>query len=187
MLIPQNAKINFGDINTPLQANVYFDGQEIDDYTTGLGALTLTYKPHKDLSMKCIASAYSAYETETYDLQEQYFFGIRNTSFGTEEFGEVIENHEIGTMTKHARNGFYAQVYNFDHKGLYAFGNSLMKWGLRFQHQDIDDVVDEWQMMDSAGYALPHVPDVIGGYPIELPGIGMDFVHKSHNLLCTSK
>ena len=183
MLIPQNAKINFGDINTPLQANVYFDGQEIDDYTTGLGALTLTYKPHKDLSMKWIASAYSAYETETYDLQEQYFFGIRNTSFGTEEFGEVIENHEIGTMTKHARNGFYAQVYNFDHKGLYAFGNSLMKWGLRFQHQDIDDVVDEWQMMDSAGYALPHVPDVIGGYPIELPGIGMDFVHKSHNLL----
>ena len=183
MLIPQNAKINFGDINTPLQANVYFDGQEIDDYTTGLGALTLTYKPHKDLSMKWIASAYSAYETETYDLQEQYFFGIRNTSFGTEEFGEVIENHEIGTMTKHARNGFYAQVYNFDHKGLYAFGNSLMKWGLRFQHQDIDDVVDEWQMMDSAGYALPHVPDVIGGHPIELPGIGMDFVHKSHNLL----
>ena len=183
MLIPQNAKINFGDINTPLQANVYFDGQEIDDYTTGLGALTLTYKPHKDLSMKWIASAYSAYETETYDLQEQYFFGIRNTSFGTEEFGEVIENHEIGTMTKHARNGFYAQVYNFDHKGLYAFGNSLMKWGLRFQHQDINDVVDEWQMMDSAGYALPHVPDVIGGYPIELPGIGMDFVHKSHNLL----
>ena len=183
MLIPQNAKINFGDINTPLQANVYFDGQEIDDYTTGLGALTLTYKPHKDLSMKWIASAYSAYETETYDLQEQYFFGIRNTSFGTEEFGEVIENHEIGTMTKHARNGFYAQVYNFDHKGLYAFGNSLMKWGLRFQHQDINDVVDEWQMMDSAGYALPHVPDVIGGYPIELPGIGMDFVYKSHNLL----
>ena len=179
----KTAKINFGDINTPLQANVYFDGQEIDDYTTGLGALTLTYKPHKDLSMKWIASAYSAYETETYDLQEQYFFGIRNTSFGTEEFGEVIENHEIGTMTKHARNGFYAQVYNFDHKGLYAFGNSLMKWGLRFQHQDINDVVDEWQMMDSAGYALPHVPDVIGGYPIELPGIGMDFVHKSHNLL----
>ena len=89
----------------------------------------------------------------------------------------------LSSSFKHARNGFYAQVYNFDHKGLYAFGNSLMKWGLRFQHQDINDVVDEWQMMDSAGYALPHVPDVIGGYPIELPGIGMDFVHKSHNLL----
>ena len=38
-------------------------------------------------------------------------------------------------------------------------------------------------MMDSAGYSLPHVPDVIGGYPDVLPEIGMDFVHKSNNLL----
>ena len=183
MLIPQNAKINFGTIDLPLQLNVYFDGKEVDDYSTGLGALTLTYKPHKDLSIKWIASAYSAYETETYDIQEQYHFGIRNTSFGSENLGEVIEDHEIGTMNKHARNGFYAQVYNLDHKGLYAFDQCLLKWGIRFQHQDIDDVVDEWQMMDSAGYSLPYAPDVIGGYPEVLPEIGMDFVHKSHNLL----
>ena len=183
MLIPENAKINTGTINIPIQINVFFDGQEIDDYTTGLGALTLSYKPNKDLNLKWIASAYSAYETETYDVQEQYFFGIRNTSFGSEEFGEVIENHEVGTLTKHARNGFYAQVYNLDHKGLYALDNQLLKWGLRFQHQDIDDVVDEWQLFDSAGYALPHVPDIIGGYPDVLPEIGMDFSHKAHNIL----
>ena len=183
MLIPENAKINTGTINIPIQINVFFDGQEIDDYTTGLGALTLSYKPNKDLNLKWIASAYSAYETETYDVQEQYFFGIRNTSFGSEEFGEVIENHEVGTLTKHARNGFYAQVYNLDHKGLYALDNQLLKWGLRFQHQDIDDVVVEWQLFDSAGYALPHVPDIIGGYPDVLPEIGMDFSHKAHNML----
>ena len=70
MLIPQNAKINFGTIDLPLQLNVYFDGQEIDDYATGLGAMTLSYKPNKDLNLKWIASAYSAYETETFDIQE---------------------------------------------------------------------------------------------------------------------
>ena len=183
MLIPQNAQVNFGTIDLPLQLNVYFDGQEIDDYATGLGAMTLSYKPNKDLNLKWIASAYSAYETETFDIREQYFFGIRNTSFGSDDFGEVIENHEVGTLTKHARNGFYAQVYNIDHKGLYAFDNKLLKWGFRFQHQDIDDVVNEWQMMDSAGYSLPHVPDIIGGYPDVLPEIGMDFVHKSNNVL----
>ena len=183
MFIPQNAKINTGTIDIPIQINVYFDGQEIDDYATGLGALTLSYKPNKDLNLRWIASAYSAYETETYDLSEQYFFGIRNTSFGSDEFGEVIENHEVGTLTKHARNGFYAQVYNLDHKGMYAVDNRLLKWGLRFQHQDIDDVMDEWQLFDSAGYTLPHVPDVIGGYPDVLPEIGMDFAHKAHNLL----
>ena len=183
MLIPENAKINTGTIDLPIQINVFFDGQEVDDYTTGLGALTLAYKPSKDMNLKWIASAYSAYETETFDLQEQYFFGIRNTSIGSENFGELVENHEIGTLTEHARNGFYSQVYNLDHKGLYAMDNKLLKWGLRFQHQEIDDVVDEWQMMDSAGYSLPHVPDVIGGYPDVLPDIEMDFTHKSHNRL----
>ena len=183
LFVPQNAKINGGTIDFPFQSNVYFEGQEIDDYTTGLGALTLTYKPHKDLSLKWIASAYSAYETETFDIQEEYHFGLRNTSVGTEDFGEVIDDHEIGTQIKHARNAFYAQVYNFSHKGLRAFDHSLLKWGLRFQHQVVDDVVDEWQMMDSAGYSLPHIPDVIGGYPVELPGIGMDFSHKAHNKL----
>lgn len=183
MLIPQNARFNSGTLDFPIQVNVYFDGQEVDDYTTGLGAMTLSYKPNKDMNLKWIASAYSAYETETFDIQEQYHFGIRNTSFGSEDLGEVIEDHEVGTMIKHARNGFYAQVYNLDHKGLYSFDQNLLKWGVRFQHQDIDDVVDEWQLMDSAGYVLPHTPDVIGGYPEVLPEIGMDFSHKAHNVL----
>ena len=183
MLIPQNAVIDFGNIDLPMRLGVDFEGQEVDDYTTGLGALTLSYKPNKDLNLKWIASAYSSYETETFDIREQYQFGIRNTSIGSEDYGEVIENYDVGALTKHARNGFYAQVYNVDHKGLYAFDNSLLKWGIRFQHQDIDDVMDEWQMMDSAGYSLPHVPDVIGGYPDVLPEVGMDFVHKAHNYL----
>ena len=183
MLIPQNAKIKFGNIDIPLQVNVYFDGQEVDDYTTGLGALTLSYKPNNNLNLKWITSVYSAYETETFDIQEQYFFGIRNTSFGSENLGEVIENHEVGTLIKHARNGFYAQVYNFDHKGLYSYGNKLLKWGIRFQHQDIDDVVDEWHMFDSAGYTLPHPYDIPGVYPDVLPDVGMDYTYRAHNTL----
>jgi len=183
MFVPQSATIDFGNIDIPLRTKIYFNGQEIDDYTTGLGALTLSYKPHKDMNLKLVASAYSAYETESYDIQEQYHFGIRNTAFGSEDFGEVIEDHELGTLLKHARNAFYAQVYNLDHKGLYAFDNSLLKWGLRFQHQVIDDVVSEWQVFDSAGYCLPHPPDVIGSYPVTLPEVGMDFVHRAHNAL----
>ncbi len=183
MLIPQNAKINAGNLDFPFQVNVYFDGKEVDDYTTGLGAFTLTFKPNTNLNFKWIVSAYSAYETETYDIVENYHFGIRNSSVGSEDFGEVIEDHEVGTLTKHARNAFYAQVYNLDHKGIYAMDHCLLKWGLRFQHQDIDDVVDEWQMMDSAGYALPQPYSVPGVMPDILPEIGMDFMHRAANRL----
>ena len=183
MLIPQNAKINAGNLDFPFQVNVYFDGREVDDYTTGLGALTLTFKPNTNLNLKWIASAYSAYETETYDIVENYHFGIRNSSVGSENFGEVIEDHEVGTLTKHARNAFYAQVYNLDHKGLYSFNNCLLKWGLRFQHQEINDVVNEWQMMDSAGYTLPYPYTTPGVMPEILPEIPMDFMHRAANRL----
>ena len=183
MLIPKNAKINAGSIDMPYQINVYFDGQEVDDYTTGLGALTLTYKPSNDLNLRWIASAYSTYETETFDIVEEYHFGLRNTSIGTDQFGEVIEDHEVGTLTRHARNAFYAQVYNLDHKGIYSFNNCLLKWGLRFQHQNIDDMVNEWQMMDSAGYSLPYYHTIPGVMPDILPDIAMDFSHRAHNIL----
>ena len=183
MLIPQNAKINAGNLDFPFQVNVFFDGREVDDYTTGLGALTLTFKPNTNLNLKWIASAYSAYETETYDIVENYHFGIRNSSVGSEDFGEVIEDHEVGTLTKHARNAFYAQVYNLDHKGLYSFSNCLLKWGLRFQHQEINDVIDEWQMMDSSGYTLPYPYTIPGVMPEILPEIPMDFMHRAENSL----
>ena len=183
VLAPRSSKTNIGTFNAAYQLKIDFDGKEVDDYTTGLGALTLTYKPHNNLNLKLIASAYSAYETETYDIQGQYFFGERSMALGTAEAGEVPVFHDIGTHIKHARNDFYAQVFNFDHKGTYSIGDNLIKWGVRFQHQRVNDVVDEWQVIDSAGYNLPHPADSVGFYPDFLPELALNTVIKSHNIL----
>lgn len=184
-LRPESGETDFGTINQAMRLKINFDGKETDDYTTGLGAMTLTYKPNNNLNLKLIASAYSTYETETYDITGWYFLGERDLSLGSETSGEVMVYNDVGKHIKHARNAFYAQVYNFDHKGTYAFGNSLMKWGLRFQHQEVDDIVDEWQMIDSAGYSLPHPHDSIGN-PQNLnllPDLDVNTTYKSHNLL----
>ena len=183
VLAPRSSKTNIGTFNAAYQLRIDFDGKEVDDYTTGLGALTLTYKPHNNLNLKLIASAYSAYETETYDIQGRYFFGERSMALGTAEAGEVPVFHDIGTHIKHARNDFYAQVFNFDHKGTYSIGDNLIKWGVRFQHQRVNDVVDEWQVIDSAGYNLPHPADSVGFYPDFLPELALNTVIKSHNIL----
>ena len=184
-LKPESGETDFGNINQSMRMRIDFDGSEVDDYTTGLGALTLTYKPNNNLNLKLIASAFSTYETETYDIAGSYFLGERDLSLGSETTGEVQVYNDVGTHLKHARNAFYAQVYNVDHKGTYAFGNSLMKWGLRFQHQNVDDIVDEWQMIDSADYNLPHPHDSIGiiqNLDI-LPELNINSNCKAHNLL----
>lgn len=183
LLVPQSSTTNFGTINKAFQLKIDFDGQEVDDYATGLGALTLTYKPNHNMNMKLIASAYSAYETETYDIVGCYYFGERNIALGSENAGEVEVFHDVGTHIQHARNAFFAQVYNLDYKGTCAVGDNLIKWGIRFQHQNVDDLLDEWQVVDSAGYNLPHPQDSIGFWPEVLPELALNAVCNSRNML----
>lgn len=182
-LVPKSSSAETGIINAVLRLDVYFDGQERDNYTTGLGALTLEYKPTKDLNLKLIGSAYSTYETETYDIYGEYWLGQVESSLGSENQGEVIANMGTGAYLKHARNAFYAQVYNLDHKGTKVFGDDVLKWGLRYQRQNIDDVVSEWNMMDSSGYNLPHPVDDIGNVPASLPDIDLEMAHRAHHTL----
>ena len=182
-LVPQSSSAETGMVNAVLRLNVYFEGKEVDNYTTGLGALTFEYKPNKDLSLKFIASAYSAYETETYDIFGEYWLGQVETNLGSENQGNVISNMGTGAYLNHARNSFYAQVFNFDHKGTKVNGQNVFKWGVRYQRQNIDDVVNEWNVVDSAGYNLPHSMDNPGVMPLELSDIQLDVFHRAHNTL----
>lgn len=182
-LMPQSSSAETGMINAVLRLDVYFEGQELDNYTTGLGAATLEYKPNKNLSLKFIASAYSAYETETYDILGEYWLGQVETNLGSEQQGNVIANMGTGAYLNHARNAFYAQVYNFDHKGTKVNGDNVFKWGVRYQRQNIDDVVNEWNVVDSAGYNLPRPMDEVGNMPTQIPDIHLDAFHRSHNIL----
>ncbi|HEY4799027.1 MAG TPA: carboxypeptidase-like regulatory domain-containing protein, partial [Bacteroidia bacterium] len=72
-VIPQTRKSSFGTVNQALQLNVYFDGQEIDDYQTYMNAFSTIYRPYgKDLTLKFIASAFTTKENETFDILGQY-------------------------------------------------------------------------------------------------------------------
>ena len=182
-LAPQSSSGDAGYINAVLRLNIYMEGQEADNYTTGMGAMTLSFKPNKDTDLRFIASAYSAFETETYDILGEYWLGQVETSLGSEQQGNVVTNMGTGAFLKHARNTFYAQVFNFDHKGTLVHDQNVLKWGVRYQRQNIDDVVSEWNMMDSAGYNLPHPMDQPGVMPEVLPQLTLSMYHKSNNTL----
>ena len=182
-LAPESSSADAGFINAVMRLDVYFEGQEVDDYATGLGALSFDYKPNKDMDLKFIASAYSAYETETYDILGEYYLGQVETSLGSEQQGNVITNMGTGAYLKHARNAFYVQVFNLDHKGMKVHDRNVLKWGLRYQRQNVDDVVNEWNMVDSAGFSLPHPWDNVGTMPAALPDLTLDMFHRAHHVL----
>lgn len=182
-LVPESRQTDFGTYQEAFRLNIYFDGQEIDNYQTGMGAVTLNFKPHSDLDLKLIASAYSTAESETYDIKSQYWIGKLETSMGDEQYGNVVQSQGVGTFIDHARNSFNATVINIDHKGTYTYGQNVLKWGARFQHQDIDDEVREWELIDSSGYMLPNMSIQIGDMNSQLPDLVLNSVSRANNKL----
>ena len=184
LMVPTTRETDFGNLKASYRLKVYFDGQELSKYTTGLGAISLNFSPNEDLNLKLIGSAYSAVESETYDIQGQYWIGLLETNPGSQELGNVIANQGIGTYIEHARNYFYSRVFNLDHKGAYNYRDNVLKWGLRYQHQLFDDIINEWDMTDSAGYTQPHIIDSIlnPNNPMQTP-LELKNVATGHNEL----
>lgn len=183
LMVPETRETDFGNIQAAHRITIYFDGKESSNYNTGLGAFTLNYSPNEDLNLKLIASTYSAMESENYDIQGQYWIGQLETNPGSEQNGNVISNQGVGTYIEHARNDFYSQVFNIDHKGAYKNDMLNLKWGVRYQHQHFDDFINEWEMIDSAGFSLPHPADSIGSPNPPHPLFDIRHVSKGHNIL----
>lgn len=162
---PESRKSSFGTVNQALQLNVYFDGQEVDDYQTFMGAYSTIYRPYgKDLTLKFITSAFRTKESETFDLLGQYFLDELENDFGDDNFGQASYSLGTGGFLNHARNYLDAIVYNAEHKGNKSWNNNERQlwWGVKFQHENISDQLSEWTLVDSAGYSLPNSPDSAG-------------------------
>jgi len=159
-LTPSTRDTKFGTLNTPLRLFVVFDGLEADQFNNYMGALTLTYKPNKNARLKWTVSAFQSHESETYDIQGQYWISLLDNSSG--DSIEVIETKGVGTYLNHARNFLDATVINAEQRGSVSLENSFLQWGIKYQHEFIDDKLNEWKMVDSTGYSIPYTRGIPG-------------------------
>ena len=161
-VVPESRETDFGTYQEVIRFKVYFDGNETDLYNMLQGGLTLNYKPKKNTELKFILSGFSTDESETYDIQGQYWIGQVESSESEDDYGEALQSQGVGTYLLHARNYFKADVITAEHKGTILNNKSTIKWGVKYQNQHVDDRLNEWEMVDSAGYSLPN--------PIANPG-----------------
>ncbi len=157
--IPEVQRTRFGHVTDVRELTVYFDGQEVDRFTTSLGALSLSYKPYEELNLQFISSVFQSDERETFDILGQYWIQEIQTDFGQDDFGKPTgKSLGVGTFLNHARNYLNAIVWNLEHKGTYITESNTLKWGVKYQYEDIYDRLNEWTMLDSAGYSIPRAP-----------------------------
>lgn len=157
--IPSDRTTNFGTFQDPLQLKVYYEGRENDLFSNSFGAFSLNFHRENKVSLKLIASAYNTVESETFDILGQYFINQLDKTSDNESDTSI--NIGIGSSLNHARNYFDAEIVALSHIGTLSFNANKIKWGFTFQQENISDRLNEWTLIDSAGYALPYDTGII--------------------------
>jgi len=158
-VVPATRETEFGTINQALRLTIYFEGQEVDQFETAMGGISLTHFLNERFRIKFLTSAFTTQETESFDILGQYFLDELERDLGSDQFGEAAFSRGVGSFLDHARNRLSANVYNAELKGTNYLYESEFQWGIKFQHEEITDKLNEWQYLDSAGYSLPHPRD----------------------------
>lgn len=162
LFVPETRETDFGTVNEALRLTVFFQGQEIDEYQTAMGAFTANYHRPNGLELKFISSNYISDEVETFDIEGAYRLDELERDLSSQEFGDVKFNRGVGGFIDHARNYLNAVVNTLEHKGKFKKQNELFQWGLKYQMDDIFDELNEWYYVDSAGFSSPQGQGVTG-------------------------
>ncbi|HVZ97339.1 MAG TPA: TonB-dependent receptor [Chitinophagaceae bacterium] len=162
-LIPESAQKSsavFSPLFTAdLALDIYFEGQEKDNYNTNLVGLSLDQFVNKRVKLKWMVSHFGDRENENYDITGAYLFGERDFDKSSSAYGQITNPLGAGLYQDYARNGLTIDVYNISHKGTYDIGKHFIQWGVGVDHTIIHDKLNEWEYQDSAEYSLPYNPD----------------------------
>ena len=153
---PENRKASFGTVSSALGLNVFFDGQEIDQYQTAFGAMTLQWTPRYDLKMRLIGSAFQTTEEETFDIEAFYRLSELETDLSKPSFGDETFVIGVGSYLDHARNYLDAIVSTVEFQGEFFPNDHKWLWGAKYRRDDIQDKLSEWSLVDSVGYSVPY-------------------------------
>jgi len=156
LFYPEDRVTSFGTLSDALSLYVDFEGKEKDNFNSSLGALSVDYRVSEKSDMKWSASLYNSSESLTYDIDGRYSLNQLDKQLGSSSFGDSILNLGIGRYIDHARSYYQARIFSLQHKGWALLGNNNLQWGLKYQYQLFDDKVNEWKMIDSAGYSIPY-------------------------------
>lgn len=146
---PESRETKFGTLEDSKSFKVYFDGREKDYFRTYYGALDLTHNFSKRTSLSLLASAFSTYERETYDIQGEYWL----------QESSIQEQIGVGTYFEHARNFMEMSVKSVGLRLMTKAGGHQLQGGLSFRGEKMKERSSEWEMRDSTGYSIPHEED----------------------------
>jgi hypothetical protein len=161
--IPVERTSTLGLLTNSLRFTTAYEGSEKDKFVHGLTGVSLNYIPQREKNpyfLKLLASRYSGSEQEKFDIIGYYRLSQIESNFSAESFGQEIALLGLGVQHRYARNYLYNQITNAEIKGGIEMGQSkklnFIEFGAKVQSEYFEDLINEWERIDSAGYSLPY-------------------------------
>ena len=164
-LFPEESKLSsavFSPLFTQnLALDIFFEGQEKDQYQTNMVGFSTTWQPLKNFRLKGMLSRFENNEAENIDITGAYLFGERNFDKSEATYGLIVNPLGAGVYQNFSRNKLNIQVYNASLKGSVDKGKHFIQFGNTVEVQKISDHLNGWEYNDSAGYSLPYSPNIL--------------------------
>lgn len=154
--IPRSRETAFGLINQAYRFTVYFQGKEKTQFRTGLGVLSLNWRPRREHLLRLIGSFTDTRESETFDVLGQYRLSDLEVNLGSEEFGQETQPRGAGSFLNHARNYLDARIATAQIRGSHVLSKGMLRWGADWRYEIIGDRMKEWNFLDSLGFFIPY-------------------------------
>jgi len=162
-MVPEFSQMTSSVFSPIYSANIgidtYFEGREEDRYVTNMFGVAATQQVNSKLRLKWMLSRFVDKESEKYDVSGAYLFGERDVDPSNSTFGQITNPLGAGVDQRFARNQLNIKDYALSHLGQYSLGQHYIQWGLKAEKTLINDLLNEWERQDSAGYTIPYDPD----------------------------
>ena len=155
LFVPVSKETTFGSLERQFKMYVAFDGKERNKTLSMLGAIWNQWTFDENTKLKLTVSSFKSVESESHDVISYYRLNEMQTS-GDKTKMDSVKNLAVGSYFKHARNELDANVISTSLILNHEFGISTFSSGIDCQFHHINEDLNSWVYIDSAGYNIPY-------------------------------
>lgn len=155
LTLPESQTTEFGSVSETLRIQTAFEGRELLNYDTYQSGLNLSHKWSNQFLSRLIASGVSTTEREFYNVEGAYRICDVDNNPGSNSFNDCVVTRGIGTNFSYGRNKLDAIVLNLELRNELLLSEwILLEWGAGFNQNKIEDELNEYAYLDSAGFII---------------------------------
>lgn len=153
-MVPKEREVNFGTVSQPINLNVYYNGKEDDAYKNMMGTVSLNYKASDKWRFTLDNFAYQNREREYYTVASSYVLQTYDPITGA-----PVTSFDVGGQIENARNDLHVKTYGTQFRTRFSPNvNTDIELGFKFEKENLQDLTNEWKLVDSSGYSIPKLP-----------------------------